>query len=76
MYVKHTNQVLYYTKLQLLLFYYEREYFQQYYGEKILNKDFLYNGYIPTLEGLEELLEVLNLKQIIKFADSEYGRYV
>lgn len=71
----HTKQRLYYTKLQLLLFYYTKEYFQSF-GEKILKQDFLYDGYIPRLEGLDELLGILNLKGIVKIKNTEYGKCV
>lgn len=72
---EHTKYKLYYTKLQLLLFYYEKEYFQLY-EKKILKRDFLYNGYIPKLEGLDDLLVKLDFAEILKFADSDYGKYV
>lgn len=72
---EHTKYKLYYTKLQLLLFYYEKEYFQLY-EKKILKRDFLYNGYIPKSEGLDDLLVKLDFAEILKFADSDYGKYV
>lgn len=72
---QHSNQVLYYTKLRLLLFYFDNEYYHLY-GQRFFDRDFLYEGYIPILEGLEKLLEYLDLKKIIEFNDSDYGRYI
>ncbi|QUH21778.1 hypothetical protein [Alkaliphilus sp. B6464] len=72
---KYAQYKLYYTKLQLLLFYYEKEYLKNF-KDKILNCDFLYDGYTPKPEGLEELLEVLNSKEIIIVSDSNYGKYI
>lgn len=72
---EHTKCKLYRTRLQLMLFYYEKEYYQCY-GKKILNGVFLYNGYIPELKGLDYLLEKLDSNEIIKIKESDYGKYI